>query len=232
MTYLAYLAYLITQRRTHFLILFTVIALLIAQPLLVKAKPAPRAPSQIANLAQATPEPSEEATRGATAEDDEDDAESTATVEATPAETVAADQSNLDEAGIAATDTITVAIPSVVTPADEANAGNTSAFPFVWQGEGTIDVKELATAAPPLQAELLQGNFSVTFVPAAAGSGATDSLRFLPVATTGELSSLRVVVKLDRSTLIPPLPCRTNAARPTFGARLCAGCLHAALDRG
>ena len=45
------------------------------------------------------------------------------------------------------------------TPRPATAGDDESTFPFVWQGEATIPAEELAEVAPPLQAEISQGDF-------------------------------------------------------------------------
>jgi hypothetical protein len=217
---LSFLAHLIFRRRAQLLTLFLVITLLFAQPLFVSAKPVTRHLNQLAQLAQATASPQEEATTEPTEEstaeataEDVDTAEATAIPEEPTNEPPAIDQPNINLPGsseVAGSDTITVEIPQDSAPAANSTGDNTYNLPLTWQGEGTIAAQDLAQVAPPLQAEVSQGNFQITFVPTGNSPDAGNLLRILPVPPKGGLSSVRVGVKLDQKSTKPPLPAGEN----------------------
>ncbi len=74
-------------------------------------------------------------------------------------------------------------------------------LPYDWQGNATIPAAELAQVAPPLQAEVLQGDFQLAYVPAETGA----VLRILPdPASPG--GTMRVRVQLDGVDPNPPAP--------------------------
>lgn len=202
------LARQIAHRRVYFGVLFLVIAIIFAQPLLVSAKPAPRAQSQLAELAQTTPTPPAEATDApeeeATEEPDEEEA-ATATVLPTE-EAPPVDQPNIELPTAAVTDGITEVITVEIPAAGAATAPNAILLPLEWRGDAVIPAETLAEAAPPLQAEISQGAFQIAFVPAAAGAATGDGLRILPDADTGELGSIRFGVKFDPTGAVLPFP--------------------------
>ena len=213
MTYLNFLARSFTrrisQRRGSLIVLFLVITLAFARPLLVSAEPATRPLNQLANLAQITPSPPEEPTDEPDEEAaDDEDQEATATVTPTE-EAPAADQPNIELPTAAVTDTVSAEIPTEV-PTEISTETSTSAtdsvaLPFNWEGNATVAAADLAQVAPPLQAEVSQGDFQISLVPAAADS-IGDGLRILPVPTAGEAGSLRLGFTLEPTSSVLPFP--------------------------
>ncbi|MFO5197563.1 hypothetical protein RCL06_24525, partial [Salmonella enterica subsp. enterica serovar Typhimurium] len=86
----------------------------------------------------------------------------------------------------------------VEIPAQNLQVDGALALPNECQGDATISASELAQVAPPLEAEVIQGDFQITYVSAETG----DSLRILPVATVGELGTLRIGLTLDQTSAL------------------------------
>lgn len=224
MTYLSLLVHFVSQRRANFLIPLLVVVLAFAQPLLVSAKPIERRVSQLAELAQSTPSPQEEPTEEATEEsteestDEEDEELEPTEVAEEPTTEAPADQPNFDTPEAGSTDVITVEIPADETIAEsEATDENGFTLPFTWEGDATVSAADLATVAPPLQAEVIQGDFQVSFVSAETG----NVLRILPDPTAGELGALRLGAKLDPTSSVLPFPAGQTLTLQ-FSARLYA----------
>ncbi|MCC6454935.1 MAG: PD40 domain-containing protein [Caldilineaceae bacterium] len=93
--------------------------------------------------------------------------------------------------------------PSPQPEEDEPeDTGSSMALPSEWQGAATISAQQLEQVAPPLQAEVSQGDFQIAYVPAETG----NSLRILPVPSAAGVGALRVGMKLDENSTNPALP--------------------------
>lgn len=181
------------KRHLFFLLPVFIVATLLLQPLWLHAKPATRAQAQIAELAQITPSAQAEGQRqnNDTQQEEKEEATATPTIEPT-----IINQSNFPSPTAASTDMITVEIP------DDANAeGTYDLFPTWLGNDTTIPAADLADVAPPLHAEVIQGDFQIAHV----ATGETPSLRILPAATSG-VGSLRLGVQMDSASLAEALP--------------------------
>jgi hypothetical protein len=95
-----------------------------------------------------------------------------------------------------------LARPLLVDAQQTTDEDDGDTLPFVWQGDATISAKELAEVAPPLRAEVSQGDFQIGFVKAETG----DVLRLLPVPSADALGTIRVILTLDEESQYLPLP--------------------------
>jgi hypothetical protein len=82
----------------------------------------------------------------------------------------------------------------------------TLALPAQWQGEEAIDAADLAKVSPPLQAEVLQGQFQIAYVPATSGATGEGVLRVLPLPTSSGVGTIRIILKLDPASALIPFP--------------------------
>ena len=186
----------VLQLRTRIPFFLVIIALVLAQPLLVSAKSPVREQSQLAGIAQATPTQEEESP-------EEVATDQAGSEELTEEETPQGDQVNIEFPAASATDVITVEIPFAEQNDEQTGTDNVIPIPFAWQGDTTVNARALGEAVPPLQAEVLQGDFQVSFVAAEATTGTEDVLRILPLAAPG---ILRLGLKLDASSSMLPFP--------------------------
>jgi hypothetical protein len=197
MNYFSRLAHRISRQRASVLIVLVVIALALLQPLLANAKPLGRDRSQLAGIAQSTTSPREEEDNGDGENEDSGDEVALPTATATPTRTPAANQSNNQS---------TIAQPTARATAGTAVDDTSNLLPFTWEGEETIAAADLAEVAPPLEAEVVQGDFQISFVEAAAGAAAPSSLRILPVLEAGDTGSIRLGATLDPASLGADFP--------------------------
>jgi hypothetical protein len=93
---------------------------------------------------------------------------------------------------------------------------STTALPYTWEGSATIAAQMLTDVAPPLQVELVRGEFQLTYIPAETGG----VLRILPDpgASGGHL---RIFVPLDGNAPNPAAPLGSTLAL-SLAARLYA----------
>lgn len=192
------------RKRLYLLLPILVVPLLLLQPLWLHAKPATRGQAQIAELAQATPATQNEGQADPNPNiqaQADDDATAEATSEATPTPTLeptVVDQANFPSPTASSTDIIAIEIPNDTN----AEPDGTYTLSPTWQGNATIAAAELARVAPPLYAEVIQGDFQITYV----GTEETPSLRILPVAATDALGSVRLGIQADLASLAAILP--------------------------
>lgn len=203
----------LTKRRLPLLIALIVFALLVAQPLLISASPATRVRAQLAEIAQ------QDETE--TPEEEGEDTDATVTPTEEPTITADPNQVNIeiptaDASELDASDTITLEIPLEATESSQDSPStavtpirSTAANPLVltWQSTATtINAQALAEVVPPLQAEVLQGEFEIAYVaaPTADTTNATgDVLRILPLTAPG---IVRLGLKLDTASSLIPFP--------------------------
>jgi hypothetical protein len=93
-------------------------------------------------------------------------------------------------------------LASLAQPAAARNDQPPTRYPLPpdWQGTATIDAQQLADTAPPLRADVIQGDFQIVYVPVETGA----TLRLLPVAADAATrGSLRLGVLLEAGSALP-----------------------------